>query len=257
MAEAVVEPDDNNGVVMSLENHNCDLVQVEARQLLEAVTVVAVCELQEGTVSTVDKDNFNESRLTSLEESLRLDSEYLTEEQVMRVSTLVKEYADVFALDSSELDSTDLVTHSVNTGDTPPIKQPIRCFPFAFFDAEDEVVQEMLKQGVVQPSHSPWSSPIVLIEKKDGSRCFSVDYCRLNAVTKMDVYPFHASIYDTLDSLAGSLYFSALDLASGFWQVKMDDNSREKTAFAPDHLVFVSLQLCLLVCVIHLPPFKD
>ena len=231
MAEAVVEPDDNNCVVMSLENHNCDPVQVEAGQLLGAVTEVTVCELQEGTVSTVNKDHFNESRLTSLEESLRLDSKCLTEEQVMRVSTLMKEYADVFALDSSELGSTNLVAHSINTGDTPPIKQPIRRIPFALRDTVDKMVQDMLMQGVVQPSHSPWSSPIVLVEKKDGSRRFCVDYRRLNAVTKMDVYPL-PRIDDTLDSLAGSQYFTALDLASGFWQVKMDDNSREKTAFA-------------------------
>ena len=68
------------------------------------------------------------------------------------------------------------------------------------------MVGKMLKQGVVQPSHSSWSSSIVLVEEKDGSRWFCVDYHRLNAVTKMDVYPL-PRIDDTLDLLAGARYF--------------------------------------------------
>ena len=88
----------------------------------------------------------------------------------------------------------------------------------------------MLRQGVIQPSKSPWASPVVLVAKKDGSTQFCIDYRKLNAVTKMDVYPL-PRIDDTLDLLANNLYFSTLDLASGYWQVQMDGTSQEKTAF--------------------------
>ena len=91
-------------------------------------------------------------------------------------------------------------------------------------------MEKMLEQGLVEPSHSPWSSPVVLVEKNDGSKRFCVDYRRLNSVTKMDVFPL-PRIDDTLDSLAQSKYFTALDLASGFWQVKINPESQEKTAF--------------------------
>ena len=69
----------------------------------------------------------------------------------------------------------------------------------------------MLQQGVVKPSHSPWSSPVVLVEKKDGTKRFCVDYRRLNAVTKLDVFPL-----PRIDgTLANSQFFTTLDLASG------------------------------------------
>ncbi len=79
--------------------------------------------------------------------------------------------------------------------------------------------------------HTPWSSLVVSVEKKDGSKRFCVDYRHLNAVMKKDVFPL-PQIDDNPDSLAQSCFFTMLDLASGFGQVKMSPNSQEKTAFA-------------------------
>ena len=92
------------------------------------------------------------------------------------------------------------------------------------------MVEDMLQQGVIKESVSPWASPVVLVKKKDGSMRFCVDYRKLNAITKKDVFPL-PRIDDALDLLGNSVYFSTLDLASGYWQVKMDTDSREKTAF--------------------------
>ena len=88
----------------------------------------------------------------------------------------------------------------------------------------------MLTQGVIQPSQSSSASPIILAKKKDGGIRFCVYYHQLNRVTKLDVFPL-PRIDDTLDLLSGAKYFTTLDLASGYWQVCMDQVSQEKTAF--------------------------
>ena len=143
---------------------------------------------------------------------------------------LVLQYEDIFALDDSELGLAEGVSHVIDTGGEKPIKQYPRHVPFSLRGKVEEMIKKMEEQGVIQPSHSPWASPIVLVAKKDGSTRFCVDYRKLNAITRMDVYPL-PRIDDMLDLLANNQYFSTLDLASGYWQVKMDQSSQEKTAF--------------------------
>ena len=94
----------------------------------------------------------------------------------------------------------------------------------------DQLVAEMLKQEVIEPSTSPWASPLVLVRKKDGGLRFCVDYRKLNQVTRLDEFPL-PRIDDTLDLLAGARYFTTLDLASDYWQVRMDPTSKEKTTY--------------------------
>ena len=88
----------------------------------------------------------------------------------------------------------------------------------------------MLNLGIIRKSRSPYRANFVLVKKKDGTWRPCVDFRDLNQVTKKDVYPLHR-IDDTLDALGSSTVFSTLDLASGYWQVEMDHDSVEKTAF--------------------------
>ena len=80
----------------------------------------------------------------------------------------------------------------------------------------------MLAKDVIQPSSSPWASPIVLVGKKDGSICYCIDYRKVNSVTRKDAYPL-PRVDDTLDTLSGSRWFTTLDLISGYWQVEMEE----------------------------------
>ena len=95
----------------------------------------------------------------------------------------------------------------------------------------EKQINEMLQKDVIQPSSSPWSSGIVMVQKKDGTKRFCVDYRRMNDVTIKDAYPL-PRIDDSLDQLSGAEWFSSLDLNSGYWQVEVNEEDREKTAFA-------------------------
>lgn len=88
----------------------------------------------------------------------------------------------------------------------------------------------MLEQSVVKESASPWAAPIVLVRKKDGSWRFCVDYRKLNALTHKDAFPL-PRVEESLTCLKQASWYSTLDLASGYWQVEVDPNDREKTAF--------------------------
>ncbi len=97
-------------------------------------------------------------------------------------------------------------------------------------DVEQAEVQKILDRGIIEPCQSSWANPVVLVTKKDGSTRFCVDYCQVNKVTRKDAYPL-PRIYDALDALRGSQYFSTLDLYCGYWQVKMDPADIDKTVF--------------------------
>eukprot|EP00918_Siedleckia_nematoides_P099559 GHVU01217738.1.p1 GENE.GHVU01217738.1~~GHVU01217738.1.p1 ORF type:complete len:127 (+),score=14.45 GHVU01217738.1:38-418(+) len=89
----------------------------------------------------------------------------------------------------------------------------------------------MLKKGVIRDSKSPWSSPVVLVTKKNGEIRFCVDYRSLNSLTTKDSYPL-PNIEDTLGALGGCKHFCTMDLASGFWQVPVVEEDYCKKAFA-------------------------
>ena len=89
-----------------------------------------------------------------------------------------------------------------------------------------ELVDDMKRSFVIEPSSGPKSSPVVLVKKKDGSKQFCVDYRKLNYVTKKDSYPL-PKIDDTLDTLAGTMWFAPVDLQRGYWQVEIADKNKE------------------------------
>jgi len=143
---------------------------------------------------------------------------------------LLTEFHDIFSIEDGERGETDWVKMSIDTGKATPVRQQPRRVPFA---ARSEIARQlklMQDNGVIQPSNSPWASPIVLVRKKDGTMRFCIDYRKLNMVTKADKYPL-PRIDDLLDQLGKAQYFSTLDLAAGYWQIRVDEDSQEKTAF--------------------------
>ena len=160
-------------------------------------------------------------------------SSSLNEGEKHAVLETLLEFSDVF---EETLGHSDVVTHKIDTGDSAPIRQYPRRLPYAYRHETQSQIKEMLDQNIIQPSSSPWASPVVLVKKKDGKFRFCVDYRKLNSVTKKDAHPL-PRMDDLIDALQGSKYFSTLDLRSGYWQLSVEPKDREKTAFVtPDGL---------------------
>ena len=170
-------------------------------------------------------------------DQFNLDTLNLTSPQKEKLANLLDEFSDIFSSGPADLGRTDIVKHQIDTGSHSPIKQAPRRVPMHQQATVRKHVEEMLQHGVVQPSTSPWAAPIVLVKKKDGTTRFCVDYRKLNDVTRKDAYPL-PRIDETLDALSGAKIFTTLDLASGYWQVEVDDADREKTAFTTRHGLF-------------------
>jgi hypothetical protein len=159
---------------------------------------------------------------------------------INKLSVLLEKYAEVFVngLDDP-LGRTEDAEHSIDTGTSRPVKQRPYRIPVHLNKVVNNQVDEMLARGLIRPSDSPWSSPIVMAPKKDGDYHFCVDFRHLNAVTRKDAFPM-SRLDEILDKLGGARFFSTLDLASGYWQVPLREEDIPKTVFTvgPNHYEF-------------------
>ncbi|KZS03675.1 Uncharacterized protein APZ42_033546, partial [Daphnia magna] len=165
---------------------------------------------------------------TSLETSINPD---LSPQQKLSLMALLQGYRQTFALSDTEIGYCTVAEHPINLkeGTTPVCQRP---YPSAWKARKiiQTLSEDMLQAGIIERSDSPWGAPVVLIKKKDGSWRFCVDYRGLNEVTIRDVYPL-PRISDILSKLEGAEYFSIMDLQSGYHQLPLRKEDREKTAF--------------------------
>ena len=159
------------------------------------------------------------------------DRETMTSAQAEIVEKMIIEFQDVFVGPDGQLGWTDKTAHEIKLDEgTTPFKCRLR--PLSVPDKEfvRKTVTELLEKGKIRPSKSPWGAPPVLVRKKDGTQRFCVDFRKLNDATKKDAYPI-PRIDELLDCLNGGQYFCTLDFASGYWQIAMNPDDVEKTAF--------------------------
>lgn len=124
---------------------------------------------------------------------------------------------------------THLVEHVIKT-DSPPIKKPhYRMSPYVLKEVDQEL-KRLVDSDIIERSNSPWSSNIVLVPKKDGTKRVCVDFRAVNKVSKKDSYPV-PFVSDILDKLRDAKYLTSLDIKSAYWQVPLSEESKEITAF--------------------------
>ncbi|KZR99520.1 Uncharacterized protein APZ42_004580 [Daphnia magna] len=201
------------------------LCVVEADEDVELSGVSESGGIPEVGVTLISEDHFSK-----LAPQIRM-GEKLSPLERAKIVELLERRQKCFPASKRAIGHTTDVVHHSDTGDARPIKSvPYRVSAFESQIIADKV-EEMLEDGIIEEFYSPWSSPVVLVRKaKSGEYRICVDFRRLNAVTKRDVYPL-PRIDDVLDRLAIAQFFSCLDLASGYWQVLVAVEDREKTAF--------------------------
>ena len=184
-------------------------------------------EIEEPVVSNevLEKNDEDVNEIVELAASELQDSQIKE-----KLSGLIGFYRDVFAPAKDPLGTAIGTEHFIDTNDNPPFKiARYNVAPYKL-PAVLEEIKEMLDKGIIVPSKSPYSSPILMVPKKDGTNWMCIDYRKLNEITTKDAYPL-PRIRQTIDALQGAGYFSSLDLASGYWQVPVAEKDRHKTAF--------------------------
>lgn len=175
----------------------------------------------------------NHSELPLLDQ-IRID--HLNSEERRKFSRLVNNYFPLFYQINSNLTFTNAIKHHINTTDNIPIYSKTYRYPYVHKEEVKRQIQDMLENGIIRPSNSPYSAPIWIVPKKDdasGQRKWRlvVDYRKLNEKTVDDRYPI-PNIDEILDKLGRSMYFTTLDLAKGFHQVEIAESDIHKTAFS-------------------------
>ena len=230
LANAVVETEDNK-VWMHVIN------TTEVQQRLTAGQVLAIYEPVDD-VADWEEQPARQCGLTNVEAAVQqIRQGTLTTEEKGRVAALLYEFADVFVEDGKPLGRTTLFYHRIDTGAQPPVKIRGRRIPPFQRKEVNDMLDDMLRNKIIRPSNSPWSSPILLVRKKDGTLRCCVDFRRLNEITIKDAYPL-PRIDESLDALSGSKYFTVIDLKSGYWQLPLEEISKEKTAFSTHRGLF-------------------
>ena len=153
-------------------------------------------------------------------------------EMALKPKWLLMEFHHIFSLESNEIGCTDATKHVIELlpKQDEPFKERFRRIAPHKVEEVWQHIQEMLDGGAIWPSQSPWCNTVVLVQKKDGTLRFCIDFRWLNAHTKKDSYPI-PKCPDTIESLVGARYFSTMDLKSSFWQVKVSEESHQYTAF--------------------------
>lgn len=154
--------------------------------------------------------------------------ETLNEECQAVLENLISKYKPT--LGRPQLGCTHLVSHEIDTGDAAPIRSRYYSYSPAILNVMHKELDEMLAQKIVEPSKSPWASPVLIVRKKDGRYRWIVDLRKVNRVTRADAYPLPRVNY-ILDQLRGAKFISSIDLTSAYFQIPLTEQSKEKTAF--------------------------
>jgi hypothetical protein len=224
VANGIITP--RTEMTLQVANLTDQTIIIHTNQPLAAMTKLNQTQLN--TIQRGDASSPMHPAQSGSKDDPNLTDTELNDDQKHKMTQLIQKFPEIFSVQPGR---TTKIKHQIHLA---PNSQPNNSPPFRYAPARRQIIEENLKemidQGIISPSASPWAAPVILAPKKDGSLRFCIDYRKLNAATIRDAYPI-PRIDDTLDSLQEAKFLSTLDLRSGYWQVEMDENSKDKTAF--------------------------
>ena len=224
--EGLIDLEKGEPAVLLNKADDCSIGKISYGETVGTLTFLSTTESE--SVNLADAYPCKEDTAVNIKELIQEPSLPLGD--LARFWKMLEEVKQVFSKNSSDIGNMKMPAHKIELSDTTPIYQRPRHFPPPITEEIERQCQELQLIDVIEPSKSPWSSPVVPIRKPDGTIRLCVDYRRLNKVTISDKFPM-PHLQDAVYSLYGVKYFTTLDLVRGYYQVPMDEESREFTAF--------------------------
>lgn len=229
--KVIVKNTTDGSISLSAKTQLCNLQQVQV------VPSVRVAKVLETNAEAVPKKALSREQFLRLFRDLNDIDTRLTPDHVRKIEDLLWEHRDVFTQHDLDLGHASTVRHRIELLDPRPFKLRYRRIPPGMVEEVRMHLRQLLDLGVIRPSHSPYSSNVVLVRKKDGTLRMCVDYRELNKRSVRDSHDI-PRIEETFDAIVGAQFFSCWDLRLGYHQLEIAEEHKERTAFSLGPLGF-------------------
>ena len=219
---------DNDVVDVNISNITTRTVRIPPKAL--------ICELQPVLIEDI-QPHTDLPPGDQVIDLLKISTTNLTQDQHQQAHRMLDHNKDIFSTSDTDIGHSNRVQHKIHLDDNTPFKQRHRRIPPSMIEEVRNHIQQLLAAGIIRRSESPWTSNVVLVRKKSGELRMCVDYRQLNARTIRDAYALPRP-EEILESLGGNSYFSVLDMKSGYHQVEVDEEHKQRTAFTVGPLGF-------------------
>jgi len=219
----------NSNITVNLSNLTSNVVTISPKEIIG--------ELQPVTVdnSGIDQIEVEEPEVDPLQQ-ITIGTD-VTNTQKKKLDQVLKKHKGIFSTGDTDIGQCNLYKHRIELSDPTPFKQRHRRIPPAMIDEVRTHLADLLTSGIIRKSKSPWASAVVLVRRKNGRLRLCVDYRMLNQRSVKDSYAL-PRVEEVFDCLHGSQWFSTIDMKSGYYQVEIEEDHKERTAFTVGSLGF-------------------
>ena len=223
--DGIMSISDNVTPVVLFHSANDKSCVIRKGQILGRVSTLVESEQEEQPGNSLTFEDLC-SRIT-------LD-DHISDEQKQLIFAMLNNTQNAFSKDDSDIGEAKVAPHTIELSNKTPIWQKPRQFPTPINKEIDKQCSDLLSNDIIEYSNSRWSSPIVPVRKRDGSLRMCVDYRKLNSVTKTDNFPM-PNLSEAIYGAHNAKFFSKLDLIRGYYQIPVEEQSRQYTAFSTAH----------------------